>query len=121
MSPAPMWDQRSNQKGANDTALVLLAVSCRIHKASLPGADLRKHLRLTRSWCILVYMSTSIRVHRQRLQSWRDIYAQRDQRIIDAYSAGISVTEIHRVMGVSRMHIYKVLGREQQSCQKTAS
>jgi len=66
------------------------------------------------------YMITSRVSHKRRLAQWRAVADTRDQRIIDAINAGITVTEIHRLTGVSRAHIYRLLRREQQQCQKTA-
>lgn len=58
-------------------------------------------------------------VQRRSLRSWRAVYASRDQRIAAAFDAGLTVTEISKLSGISRKHIYTVLGREQQQCQKT--
>jgi DNA-directed RNA polymerase specialized sigma subunit len=52
------------------------------------------------------------------LAEWRAMVGRRDALISDALDYGLTPTEIHRVMGVSRAHIYRLLGRKQQ-CQTT--
>ena len=51
-----------------------------------------------------------------RLRHWRTVKDQRDDLIIAALQAGLTPTEIHALMGVSRAHIYRLLERKQQ-CQ----
>jgi hypothetical protein len=53
-----------------------------------------------------------------RLRHWRTVDGQRDELIMWALESGLTPTEIHQLMGVSRAHIYRLLGRKQQ-CQTT--
>ncbi len=57
---------------------------------------------------------TSARANARRsLALWHRIAKSRDQRILDAYDAGLTKSEIHRLTGVSRPHIDVVIRREQ--------
>lgn len=49
---------------------------------------------------------------RRNLRIYQRISSLRDAAILDAFDAGLSKAEIHRLSGVSRPHIDKVLGRE---------
>jgi Mor family transcriptional regulator len=63
------------------------------------------------------------RAQRRLLRQWRNVHESRDARIITAIDSGLGPVEISRLMGVSRMHIYRTIARrEQQEChqQQTA-
>jgi predicted transcriptional regulator len=47
--------------------------------------------------------------HRRRLRTWTGNHHSRDERVIAAREAGMTVMEIHKETGLSRTTIYKIL------------
>jgi DNA invertase Pin-like site-specific DNA recombinase len=47
---------------------------------------------------------------REALADWKYHAGRRDELVRAAYAAGIPVTEIHELTGLSRMTVYKILG-----------
>lgn len=65
-------------------------------------------------------------VQKHTLRRWRAVNETRDEKIVSAFIAGLTVTDIHREMGVARTTIYDALRkagvnpRKEAECQ-TAS
>lgn len=65
------------------------------------------------------YMADPLVTHRRVLRNWRRITDARNQRVIDAFNDGLSKMEIHRLTGISRMQIDRILnGKEEAQCQR---
>jgi hypothetical protein len=73
-----------------------------------------KRLRGGSKGSIIGYMMDRFAKQRKKLKTWRTIFGQRDQLIMDAWDAGMAVCDIASEMGISRKHIYTVLEREHQ-------
>jgi predicted DNA-binding transcriptional regulator AlpA len=47
-----------------------------------------------------------------RLIGWKAMYDQRDSFIREAHTAGVTITRIHALTGISRATIYRILEKE---------
>lgn len=70
---------------------------------------------MPRYGCTLVDMPGTPRsVHKRTLKRWRDNYETRDDKIRAAYSDGMTKLEIHRLTGLSRVTIDRVLKEREE-------